>query len=108
MQLCIYKIINVHLQYFDEFSAPRHIMPMIVSICERCDEQQSFSVVKLDLFIRALLLDHILALKTTMHSPCLYLVKNWKPTSFGYFVNTGSLGCLLDISNYVSPHMKAV
>ena len=51
-------------------------MSMIVSMCQHCDEQQFrntvmcscapymiFSVVKLDLCIRALLLDHILALK---------------------------------------------
>ena len=51
-------------------------MPMIVSIWQHCDEQQFqntvmcscvpytiFSVVKLELCIRALLLDQILALK---------------------------------------------
>ena len=50
-------------------------MPMIdMSICQFCDEQQIrntviFSVVKLDLCIRALLLDHILALKETSRTP---------------------------------------
>ena len=49
-----------------------YIMPIIVSNCQHCDEQQCpiltcvhytiFSVVKLNLFIRALLLDLILAL----------------------------------------------
>ena len=50
-------------------------MSIIVSTCQHCDEQQFetlscvgihytiFSVVKLDLFIRALLLDRILALE---------------------------------------------
>ena len=49
-------------------------MSMIVSSCQHCDEQQFqllscvhysiFSVVKLDLFIRALKRDHTLALRT--------------------------------------------
>ena len=48
-------------------------MSIIISNCQQCDEQQFqtlscvhytiFSVVKLDLFIRALLLDRILALE---------------------------------------------
>ena len=33
-----------------------------------------FSVVKLDLFMRALLLDRILALEKTTCTPCVYLV----------------------------------
>ena len=50
-------------------------MSIIVSNCQHCDEQQFqtlscehytvFSVVKLDLFIRTLLLDRILALEKT-------------------------------------------
>ena len=61
-------------------------MPMTVSSCQHCDEQQFqtlscvhytiFSVVKLDLFIPALLLDHILALKKHTHTPRVYLVLN--------------------------------
>ena len=60
----------------DELSAPRYIMPMIVSNCEHSDKQQfqTLSCVvptlhdflssrKLHLYIRALLLDNILALK---------------------------------------------
>ena len=31
---------NVHLQSMDELSAPRYIMTMIASICQRCNEQQ--------------------------------------------------------------------
>ena len=59
-------------------------MSIIVSNCQHCDEQQFqtlpcvhytiFSVVKLDLFIRARLLDHILALKKTTRTPCVHLV----------------------------------
>ena len=55
----------------DELSALRYIVSMIVSSCHLCDEQQfqtlpcvhytTFSVGKLDLFIRVL--DHILALE---------------------------------------------
>ena len=51
----------------------RYIMPIIVSNCQHCDKQQFqtlscvhytiFSVIKLDLFIRALLLDRILSLE---------------------------------------------
>ena len=62
-------------------------MPMIVSICQHCDEQQFrntvmcsyvpytiFSVVKLDLCIRALLLDHILVLqKIRVRLACILL-----------------------------------
>ena len=57
----------------DEWSALKYIMPMIVSSCQHFGEQQFrtlscvhytiFSVVKLDVYIRALLLDHILARK---------------------------------------------
>ena len=47
MQLCyIYKwIANVCLQFMDELSAPRYIMPMVVSICQHCDEQQFWNTV---------------------------------------------------------------
>ena len=54
-------------------------MSIIVCNCQHCDEQQFqtlscvhytiFSVVKLDLFIRALLLDRILALEKTTRTP---------------------------------------
>ena len=59
-------------------------MPMIVSICQHCDEQQfrntvmctlhNFLSSKVDLCIRALLLDHILALKKKMRTPRVHLV----------------------------------
>ena len=68
-------------------------MSIIVSNCQHCDEQQFqtlssvhytiFSVVKLDLFIRALLLDRIIALEKTtctshvhlvIDSNCMYIV----------------------------------
>ena len=59
-------------------------MSIIVSKCQQYDEQQFqtlscvhytiFSVVKLDLFIRALLLDRILALEKTTRTPRVHLV----------------------------------
>ena len=62
----------------------RYIMSIIVSNCQHCDEQQFqtmscvhytiFSVVKLDLFIRALFLDRILALEKTTRTPRVHLV----------------------------------
>ena len=57
---------------------------MIVSNCQHCNEEQLqtlscvdytiFAVAKLDLFIRALLLDHILALAKTTRTPNVHLV----------------------------------
>ena len=61
----------------DELPGPRYIMPMIVSGCQHCDEQQFqfpwvhytiSSVVMLDVFLRALLQDNILALKKYAYS----------------------------------------
>ena len=59
-------------------------MSIIVSNCQHCNKQQFqtlscvhytiFSVIKLDLFIRALLLDRILALEQTKCTPCVLLV----------------------------------
>ena len=59
-------------------------MSIIVSNCQHCDEQQFqtmpcvhytiFSIAKLDLFIRALLLDRILALEKTTRTPRVHLV----------------------------------
>ena len=58
-------------------------MSIIVSNWQHCDEQFQtlscvhytiFSVVKLDLFIRALLLDRILALEKTKRTPRVHLV----------------------------------
>ena len=59
-------------------------MSIIVCNCQHCDEQQFqtlscihytiFSVLKLDLFIRALLLDRILALEKTTRTPHVHLV----------------------------------
>ena len=64
-------------------------MSIIVSNCEHCDEQQFqtlscvhyilFSVVKLDLFIRALLLDRILAQEKNekkLKTPRVHIVIN--------------------------------
>ena len=63
----------------DGLSALRYIMSMIVSSCQHCDEQQFqslscvhysiFSVVKLDLFIRALTRENTLALEKTTRTP---------------------------------------
>ena len=60
-------------------------MPMIVSTCQHRDGQQFhtlscvhysiFSVVKLDLFIRALARDHTLALEKTTCTPRVHLVE---------------------------------
>ena len=59
-------------------------MSIIVYNCQHCDEQQIqtlscvhytiFSVVKLNLLIRALLLGRILALEKTTGTPCVHLV----------------------------------
>ena len=59
-------------------------MSIIVSNCQHCDEQQFqtlscvhytiFSVVQLGLFIRALLLDRILALEKNTRTPRVLLV----------------------------------
>ena len=62
-------------------------MSIIVSNCQHCDEQQfqtlscvhalhDFSVAKLGLFIRARLLDCILALEKTTRTPRVHLVSN--------------------------------
>ena len=61
-------------------------MSIIVSNCHHCDKQQFqtlscvhytiFSVIKLDLFIRALLLDRILTLEKTTRTPRVHLVIN--------------------------------
>ena len=68
----------------DELSALRYIMSVIVTSCQHCDEQQFqtlscvhdtiFSLVNLDLFIHALTLNHILALKKTTRMPRVHLV----------------------------------
>ena len=62
----------------------RYIMSIIVSICQHCDGQQFqtlprvhytiFSVVRLDLFIRALLLNRVLALEKNTRTPRVHLV----------------------------------
>ena len=75
-------------------------MSIIVCNCQHCDEQQFqtlscvhytiFSVVKLDLFIRALLLDRILALEKTTRTPRVHLVTFIHKISqfniFSYFI----------------------
>ena len=64
---------------------------------QHCDEQQFqtlsfvhytiFSVVKLDLFIRALLLDRILALEKTTRTPRVHLVLITIQKSFTLIIN---------------------
>ena len=50
-----------------------------VSPCiSACIHYTIFSVVKLDLYIRALLLDHILARKKTTRTPRVHLVKQYR------------------------------
>ena len=59
-------------------------MSIIESVYQHCDERQFqtlscvhymiFSVVKLELFIRALLLDRILALDKTTRTPLVHIV----------------------------------
>ena len=59
-------------------------MSIIVSNCQHCDEQQFqtlsnvhytiFSVAKLNVFIRALLLDRILTLEKTARTPRVHLL----------------------------------
>ena len=79
-------------------------MPIIVLNCHHCDKQQFqtlscvhytiFSVITLDLFIRALLLDRILALeKNYAYASC---------TSCSYCINT-NVCCLSDISELQRP-----
>ena len=70
-----------------------YIMSIIVSKWQHCDEQQFrtlscvhytiFSVVKSDLFIRALLLDRILVTEKTTRTPRVHLVPqcNWNNSS---------------------------
>ena len=72
------------IQSMDELFALRYIMSTIVSSCQHCDEQQFqslscvhytiFSVVKLDLFIRALIRDHILALEKKLRRRLAYIL----------------------------------
>ena len=58
----------------NELSAPRYIMPMIISEQQlqtlSCVHYTIFSVVKLDFYIRALLLDHILSRKKNTRTSC--------------------------------------
>ena len=82
------RVCNKHLN-IDELFALRYIMSMIMSICQHCDEQQfqkhcnhlstlhdfrSSKVRFMHTKIRALLLDHILALKKTTRLPRVHLV----------------------------------
>ena len=70
-------------------------MSIVVSNCQHCDEQHFqtlscvhymiFSVVKLDLFILALLLDRILALEKNTRTPRLHLVYI-KNNHYGYML----------------------
>ena len=70
-------------------------MSIIVSNCQHCDEQQFqtlscysiFSVVKLDLFIRAQLLDRILALEKTTRTSRVHLVLFYRHNTAETIVN---------------------
>ena len=77
---CVFN--PICLLSLDELSAPRYIVPLIVSSWHHCDERQFHTLSylhnfvscrKLDLFIRSLLLDHILVLKKTTRTPRLHL-----------------------------------
>ena len=67
-------------------------MSISVSNCQHCDEPQFqtlscvhytiFSVVKLDFFIRALLLDCIFALEKKLRAPHMYILFNFIATLF--------------------------
>ena len=84
----------------------RYIMSIIALNCQHCDEQQfqalscvhytNFSVVKLDLFIRALLLDRTLALEKKPRTFRVHLVIN-EPWNF-----SSSVACLSD--NPIAAH----
>ena len=82
--LCNLHFLVKHIcEYSDDWST-RYIMSIIVSMVNFCDESQFqtllcvhytiVSVVKLDLLIRALLLDHIHALEKTTRTPHVHLV----------------------------------
>ena len=81
---------------------------MIVSHCHHCDKQQfqtlssvhytSFSVIKLDLFIRALLLDRILALKKNTRTPLVHLVIYTVTMVFISFDNLTKYTCVSSIN----------
>ena len=71
----------------DDLSAPRYIMPMIVSSYQHCDKQKFqrlscvhytiFTVVKLDIFIQTELLDQILfSPENTMRTPLVHFILN--------------------------------
>ena len=82
-------------------------MLIIVSDCQHCDEQQFqtlscvhntvFSVVKLDLFIRTLLLDRILALEKTTRTTRVHLVTSYLRTKDGWLL----FECLYDLYIYI-------
>ena len=83
------EIANGCLQFMDRLPASRYIMSIIVFSYQHCDEQQFqtlscagctiFSVIKLDLVIRALLLDYIFALEKKPYASrafCFYIEIN--------------------------------
>ena len=74
-------------------------MSIIVSNCQHCNEPQFqtlscvhytiFSVVKLDIFIRALfILDRILDLDKTTRTPCVHLVVT---NSYFYIIHNANI-----------------
>ena len=76
-----HAIANVSLQFMDALSAPRYIIPIILYPVGRpqfqtlsCVYYTIFFVVKLYLYIRALLLDHILDRENTTRTPRVHLV----------------------------------
>ena len=79
-------------------------MSIIVFKCQHCDEQHFqtlsfvyytiFLVVKLDLFIQALLLDRIIDLEKNTSTPCVHLVN---------FISASKLLTLLVCHNCVLP-----
>ena len=85
---------------------------MIVSSCQHCDEQQFqilscvyttrflLYVVKLDLFMRALLLDHILALENNTRMPHVHLVLKCHKTCEREDITVSDKRCIKDMLSH--------
>ena len=77
-------------------SSTRYILSIIVYNCQHCDEEQfqtlscvhyaMVSVVKLDLFIRSLLLDCILALEKLTRMPRVHLVTSYDTVPYIIYI----------------------